>query len=399
MILPGDQIGVLGGGQLGMFFTAAAKRMGYRVAVWDPDPQAPARSWADTFIGADFDDPQATRSFLSETKGVTYEWENIPARLVEMIEKEVTVHPGSRVLCLLQNRISQKRFLSEQGLPIAPFHAFQDPKALPRLAEELGLPCICKTATAGYDGHGQWRLERSNEVTALSGFLQDQPHPTGWIVEKRVPYLKELSILVVQGEHGSLQTYPIAENWHENGILRMSRVPAEIDPDLVPQIIFLASRAVTALGEAGVFCVEMFLMNHGEVLINEIAPRPHNSGHYTMDVCSVSQFEQQVRALCGLPLITPQLLSAAVLINILGHEIELLHSPEGLMQLLSIQGTRIYHYRKQAVRTGRKMGHVLLTDPEPRRAMEQAQTVLKTVLKKTGQIYSRNDTLPSSRSV
>lgn len=376
MILPGDQIGVLGGGQLGMLFTAAAKRMGYRVAVWDPDPEAPARSWADTFIGADFGDPQAIRSFLSETKGVTYEWENVPARLVEMIEKEVTVHPGSRVLCLLQNRMSQKRFLREQGLPIAPFHTFHEPEALPRLAEELGLPCILKTATAGYDGHGQWHLERSNEVTALSGFLQNQPHPTRWVIEKRVSYLKELSIIVVQSEHGSVQTYPVAENDHDKGILRMSRVPAEIDSDLVPQIISLAIRAVTALGEAGAFCVEMFLMNHGEILINEIAPRPHNSGHYTLDVCSVSQFEQQVRALCGLPLIEPQLLSAAVLINILGDEIQLLHSPEGLRQLLSIPGARLYHYRKHAIRTGRKMGHMLLTDPELKRAMERAQTVL-----------------------
>ncbi len=359
-----------------MFFAAAAKRMGYRVAVWDPDPQAPARSWADTFIGADFDDPQATRSFLSETKAVTYEWENIPGSLVERIEKEVTVHPGSRVLCLLQNRISQKRFLSEQGLPIAPFHAFQDPKTLPRLAEALGLPCILKTATAGYDGRGQWHLDQSDEVTALSGLLQNQPHPTGWIIEKRVSYLKELSLIVVQGEHGGLETYPIAENWHENGILRMSQAPAEIDPDLACQITSLASRSVTALGEAGVFCVELFLMNHGEVLINEIAPRPHNSGHYTMDVCSVSQFEQQVRALCGLPLIAPQLLSTAVLINILGDEIGLLHLPERLRQFLSIQGARIYHYRKHAIRTGRKMGHVMVTDSEPKRAMERAQMVL-----------------------
>ncbi len=376
MILPGDQIGILGGGQLGMFFTAAAKRMGYRVAVWDPDPQAPARSWADSFIAADFEDPQAIQSFLRETKGVTYEWENIPARLVEVIEKEVTVRPGSGVLRLLQNRVSQKQFLRDQGLPITPFQAFQDPKALPRLAEALGLPCIVKTATAGYDGHGQWNLERTDQAVPLSEALQNQPHPTGWIIEQRIPYLKELSILAVQSEQGGLQTYPIAENWHENGILRMSRVPAEIDSGLAPQIISFASRAVKTLGEAGVFCVEMFLMDHGGILINEIAPRPHNSGHYTMDVCSVSQFEQQVRALCGLPLIAPQLLSAAVLINILGDEIGLLHSPEGLRQLLSIQGAHIYHYRKHAVRVGRKMGHVMVTDPDPEKAMEWAQTVL-----------------------
>jgi len=376
MILPGDQIGVLGGGQLGAFFAAAAKRMGYKVVVWDPDPNAPAGAWADLFIAADFEDSHAMQSFLKNTRGVTYEWENVPARLVEAIEKETLVRPGSGALRLLQNRSRQKQFLKDQGLPAASFHSFHDPKALPALAEALGMPCIVKTAAAGYDGRGQWQIENDQEVVALSGFLQHQSHPAGWVIEKRVAYLKELSIIVVQSEHGSLQTYPIAESRHENGILRMSRAPAEIDSNLAPQIIALASRAVKTLGEAGLFCVEMFLVGQRELLINEIAPRPHNSGHYTMDVCSVSQFEHQVRVLCGLPLVTPQIFSAAVLINLLGSEIELLHSSEGLRQLLSLQGARIYHYRKHAIRTGRKMGHVLLTDSEPMRAMERAQTVL-----------------------
>ena len=335
-----------------MFFTATAKRMGYKVAVWDPDPDAPARSWADSFIAADFEDPQAMQSFLRGTKGATYEWENIPATLVETIEKEITIRPGSRTLRLLQNRISQKRFLKEQGFPVAPFHPVQDPKALPALAAELGLPCICKTATAGYDGHGQWHLSTPHEVTALSGRLQNHPHPAGWILEKRIPYLKELSILVVRSEQGNTQSYPIAENDHESGVLRMSRVPAEIDPALAPRITPLAVRAVNALDEVGVFCVELFLIDQGNVLINEIAPRPHNSGHYTLDACSVSQFEQQVRTLCGLPLIEPQLLCAAVLVNIVGEEIRLLHSPEGLRTLFSIPGARVYHYRKEAVRPG-----------------------------------------------
>jgi len=376
MILPGDQIGILGGGQLGMFFSAAAKRMGYRVAVWDSNPHAPARSWADTFIGADFDNPQAIHSFLKETRGATYEWENIPATLIERLEKDIPMRPGSRVLRLLQNRVSQKRFLKEQGFPVAPFHAFFDPNVLPALATELGLPCICKTATAGYDGHGQWPLTKPDEVTALAQLLQDQPHPSGWILEKRVPYLKELSLLVVRSDLGSLQCYPIAENDHAGGVLRTSRVPAEIDPALIPKITSLAVRAVNALSDAGVFCVEMFLVDQGEVLINEIAPRPHNSGHYTLDVCPVSQFEQQVRALCGLPLIAPQTLCAAVIVNIVGQEIQILNSPEGLRNLLSIPGARLYHYRKEAVRTGRKMGHVMVMDKEAKVATERAQTVL-----------------------
>jgi 5-(carboxyamino)imidazole ribonucleotide synthase len=376
VINPGQQIGVLGGGQLGLFFTTAAKRLGYRVVVWDPDPHAPARSCADVFIGAAFDDAHAMRSFLQDTRAVTYEWENIPVHVVELIEKEVPVRPGSTVLGLLQNRASQKHFLSAHGLHTAQFQPVQNPQALPLLADAVGLPCLLKTATAGYDGRGQWSIESPQDALTLSEQLHHQPHAAGWLLEQRISFHKEISIIVVQSEHGDVHTYPIAENWHEHGILRMSQVPAEVDPDLTSRIISLARSAVMALGEPGVYCVELFLTHDDDILINEIAPRPHNSGHYSMEVCSISQFEQQVRMLCGLPLIAPRLLSAAVLINILGSEIQRLDAPARFRQLLSVQGATLYHYRKQAVRVGRKMGHVVVSDQEPQRAMERARTVL-----------------------
>jgi len=379
MIVPGEQIGILGGGQLGLFFAASAKQMGYKIVVWDSDPNAPASLWADAFIAADFEDPQAMQSFLKDTQAVTYEWENIPARLVEGIEKTVRVCPGSRVLRLLQNRVVQKQFLKDQRLPVTPFEAFQDSKALPGLVDALGLPCIVKTATSGYDGRGQWSIESLQEAHTLSESLQSQPHFTGWIIEKRVSYLKELSVIVAQSESGEVHAYPIAENQHENGILRMSRVPAQIDSDVVSHVVSIAKKTLKALGEAGVFCVEMFLLHHGEILINEIAPRPHNSGHYTMDVCSVSQFEQQVRMLCGLPLIEPRLFSDAILINLLGDEINRLHASEPLRQILSRSGIRLYHYRKQAVRAGRKMGHLLIMEQAAEKAMEQAQEILALI--------------------
>lgn len=366
----GGKLGILGGGQLGTFFTIAAKRLGYRVTVWDPDPAAPAGAWADRFISSRFDDPEGLQSFLTESEAATYEWENIPVPLVEAIEARMTVRPGSRILRLLQNRISEKSFLAENGFPVTPFRAAIHPSDFQKEVEALGLPVICKTATAGYDGHGQWRLNRPEEVEALAARLQ--PRATGWIVEKRVPYWKELSVVVARNDHGALTAYPVTDNLHEKGILRLSQVPAPIDPALARKAMTLATDVIAALNGVGVFCVELFLLEEGALLINEIAPRPHNSGHYSMDVCTVSQFEQQVRILCGLPLAVPQLFSPAVMVNILGREIDALTSPERFDRLLAIPGNRIYHYRKGIVKEGRKMGHLTIADPDPKSALEKA---------------------------
>ncbi len=379
MIAPRSQIGVLGGGQLGAFFTVAAKRLGYQVAVLDPDPQAPARRWADHFVCAAFEDPSGRESFLNGTQAVTYEWENIPADVVEAIEKQIPVRPGSRVLGLLQNRIHQKRFLSEHGFPVAPFRILKNPQELPGMVEDLGRPCICKAATAGYDGQGQWRLDHPEQVNALSELLPSliskTPGAAGWVVEKRVPFVKELSVIVVRDEKAACHTYPVAENVHEDGVLRVSRVPALLDPAAAQKARLMAADTVAALEGVGVFCVEMFLLEDGGLLINEIAPRPHNSGHYTMDVCTVSQFEQQVRVLCGLPVLEARLLCPAVMINILGPEIRAVESFLGLSDLLSIPGIRLYHYQKEVMRNRRKMGHILLMETDTASIADHVQQV------------------------
>ncbi|MEO5656585.1 MAG: 5-(carboxyamino)imidazole ribonucleotide synthase [Nitrospiria bacterium] len=379
MIPPGRQLGVLGGGQLGTFFAVAAKRLGYRVVVWDPDPDAPARCWADRFVCAPFDDTESLRAFLLGTSGVTYEREAVPVDLVAVIEGRIPVRPGSRVLRVLQNRITQKSVLAERGLPIPAWRALGDPDALSRVAAELGFPCVCKTATAGYDGRGQWRLsdlQLADELSRSLGSVSPASSADArWVIEAWIPFRKELSVVVVRGAHGDLITYPVVENAHEHGILRTSRVPADIDAELSAKAGALAAQAIDVLGGAGVFCVELFLLRDGTLLINEIAPRPHNSGHYTMDVCPVSQFEQQVRVLCGLPLPPPRLLSPAVMVNILGPEIDRLQFPEASTGLFSLPGARVYHYRKRAVTAGRKMGHVLLIDPDPRQAMARAEQV------------------------
>ncbi|MBI3359300.1 MAG: 5-(carboxyamino)imidazole ribonucleotide synthase [Nitrospirae bacterium] len=360
-----------------MFFTAAARQIGYRVVVWDPHPEAPARLLSDSFINARFNDSQALLSFMTETQGVTYEWENVPADLVSKIEKEVRTTPSSSVLRLLQNRVTQKGFLQDHGFPVVPFYCFDDPEALSSCALALGLPCIVKMASSGYDGQGQWHLTKADQLRGLTEQIHNKSCLSGWVIERTIDFHKELSVIVVRGDSGEILTYPVAENIHEQGILRISRVPANISEEEARRATSLAAKAVGTLKASGVFCVEMFLTINAELLINEIAPRPHNSGHYSMDVCSVSQFEQQVRVLCSLPLIPPSLCSPAILVNILGSEIETWTADEKRFNaILSRTDVRFYHYRKPIVKTGRKMGHLLIINPDAAKALDQAQQIL-----------------------
>jgi len=380
MILPGSAIGILGGGQLGLFFAQAARRMGYSVAVWDPDPSAPARHCADRFVCEPFASESGLRSFLKETQAVTYEREAIPIVWVERIEAEIPVWPSSRVLRLLQNRILQKQALAKAGLPVAPFCPITDPMGLHAALEGVGFPAICKTATAGYDGLGQWRINNPTDATAWReaqrGHSPGSMLAAEWILEGWVPHTKELSVIVVRDATGETVTYPVTENLHENGILRMSRTPAPIHPNLADAVRRLAAAALSAIGGVGLFCVEMFCLSDDQLLINEIAPRPHNSGHYSLDAASPSQFEQQVRVVCNLPLITLTLSSTAVMINLLGEEVEITRSSDKLRRLLALPDVHLYLYGKREVRPGRKMGHLCVTGLNPEVVSEKAAEIM-----------------------
>ncbi|HJU03792.1 MAG TPA: 5-(carboxyamino)imidazole ribonucleotide synthase, partial [Nitrospiraceae bacterium] len=322
VLAPGATLGVLGGGQLGAMFAQAARRLGYRVAVWDSDSDAPALKIADRTFTSLFTDERSLSEFARCVGAVTYEWENIPVQAASAIERAIPMRPSSRILGLLQNRLEQKTFLADRGFPVAPFRTVSDPDELLATAQAVGFPSICKIATAGYDGKGQWRLTDPRGVPAVREVLhQSRQAHSRWIVEQFLPFEKELSVLVVWGTDGDCRLYPVVENLHEQAILRATRVPASIDPERTEQALHLAASVVRALEGVGVFCVEMFLMPDGGLLINEIAPRPHNSGHYTLDACSVSQFEQQVRAVCGLPLGEVRLLTPAAMVNLLGDDL------------------------------------------------------------------------------
>lgn len=364
-------IGVLGGGQLGAMFAAAARRLGYRLAVWDPDPDAPALKLADLPVSAAFDDAKALENFSGSVRAATYEWENVPAAVGEALERRVPVRPASRVLRQLQNRLEQKQFLAGRHLPVAPFRPILEPAQLGPAAKDLGFPGLCKTATHGYDGKGQWRLPHGGDLRAVEAEITGQGRGP-WVLEQFLDFAKELSVLVVRGADGDRRVYPAVENVHEAGILRSTRAPAAVDAGVAERAAAVATAAVEALDGVGVFCVELFLMPDGELFINEIAPRPHNSGHYTLEACTVSQFEQQVRALCGLPLGEVRLLSPAVMVNLIGEDFARATTGQGVIDLLRQPGARLHVYGKKAVRPGRKMGHVTFLAEKPEEAREAA---------------------------
>ncbi|MBA2252323.1 MAG: 5-(carboxyamino)imidazole ribonucleotide synthase [Nitrospirales bacterium] len=357
-------------------FTAAARQLGYRVAVWDPDVDAPAHKSADRSFSAPFTDRDELELFRNAVSAVTYEWENIPVAVASALERSVPVRPGSAILRVLQNRLDHKAFLAEQGFPVAPFRAVLNPKELTKAAEAIGFPCLCKTATAGYDGKGQWRLSSMSDAGSLQERLSQSASPNSrWIVEQFLGFTKELSVLVIRGLDGDQRLYPVADNIHEAGILRTTSIPAEIDRAIAEQAQKTAASAIHALRGVGVFCVELFLMPDGTLLINEIAPRPHNSGHYTLDACAVSQFEQQVRALCGLPLGEVRLLSPAVMINLIGEDLTRALSEDALIALLRVPGTKLHVYGKNSIRPGRKMGHVTFMAEKLEEAQKAALTL------------------------
>lgn len=374
VIEPGSVLGVLGGGQLGAMFTMAACRLGYCVAVWDPDPEAPAHRFATHSFPAPFTDQQTLVRFADLVSVVTYEWENIPAELCRALEQQKPVRPSSAVLSVIQDRLEQKGFLSSHGFPVPSFATLTAPDRLTTVLRQVGYPALCKTATAGYDGKGQWKISQASDVQNVEQALSESARPgMRWIVESLVPFERELSILVVRGSDGQSCTYPLVENEHEEGILRITKVPAQDESVVAERAAVLARQVVDRLEGVGVFCLELFQLPSGELLVNEIAPRPHNSGHYTLDACSVSQFEQQVRVTCGLPLGEVRLLSSAVMVNLIGNDAAAVMAGVGCRALLAVPGARLHLYGKREIRARRKMGHVTFLGETFGLALDRAQ--------------------------
>ena len=351
-------LGVLGGGQLGRMFTVAARNLGYRVMVLDPDPNSPAGAMADEHLQADYEDPAALEHMGALCAAITSEWENVPALTLEALAHHCPVRPADEATAIARDRIREKTFVRDLGLATAPFFPILDNADLDLAVAGLRLPALLKTATLGYDGKGQAPVSSLAEARAAFARLGG----AACVLEEKVDLHQELSVVLVRGVDGEVEVYPVGENVHRHGILHTTLVPGRVAPAVAEQATAMARTMAEDLDYVGVLAVEFFLTRDGELLVNEMAPRPHNSGHYSLDACVSSQFEQQVRALCGLPLASTRLLSPAVMVNLLGDLWE--DGEPDWSRLLAHPEVKLHLYGKRQARPGRKMGHFTLLGEE-----------------------------------
>jgi 5-(carboxyamino)imidazole ribonucleotide synthase len=354
-ILPGATVGVLGSGQLGRMFAIAARRMGYRVHTFSPDDDTPTGQVADREVQGAYDDLDAVRAFARDVDVVTFEFENVSSAAAEAAAAHAPVRPAGAVLHTTQNRMREKKFLARSGFPVAPFAAVRSAEELEHALAALGTPAVLKTAGWGYDGKGQVKITAAEEAGAAWASLGTQEA----VLEAFVDFALEVSVIGVRGLDGAFAHFGVIANDHRNHILDVSTAPAPISqvPEATArEAVEIARGILEALDVVGVLCVEMFLTRDGRLLVNELAPRPHNSGHLTFDACVTSQFEQQLRAICGLPLGSTELLRPAAMANLLG---DLWRGGEpDWAAACRFPEVKLHLYGKATARPGRKMGHL-----------------------------------------
>jgi 5-(carboxyamino)imidazole ribonucleotide synthase len=366
-------LGVLGGGQLGRMFVHAAQQMGFATAVLEPDPASPAGLASHHHLQAAYGNAEALQALATLAAAVTTEFENVPADALTALARSVPVAPAAAAVAVCQHRGREKAFFQRAGVPCAPFVLIESAADLARAPASM-FPALLKTATLGYDGKGQWSVTAPADLAAAWAASQEAP----CVLEQRLPLQQEFSVIVARGRDGHCVHLPVQQNLHRDGILAVTRVPApDISAMLVAQAIDCAERLAAMLDYVGVLCVEFFVLADGGLVANEMAPRPHNSGHYSLDACDVSQFDLQVRTLAGLPLVAPRLHSPAVMLNLLGD----LWFPEGAATaartppwaaILALPGAHLHLYGKVEARPGRKMGHLTLTAADPAAARSVA---------------------------
>lgn len=360
---------MLGGGQLGRMFTMAAQQMGYRVTVLDPATESPAASIAERHLQADYLDYQALDELGSTCAAVTIEFENVPAQALRYLAQHCIVSPNAESVSITQNRILEKQFLLENGFPVVPFVAIQNEKALSQEIDTALFPGILKVSQFGYDGKGQISIENADNLPEQYAYLGNKP----CVLEKRLSLASEISVILTRDNHNQVTFFPIPENKHVKGILDTSIIPARLSDKIIEDARKIAQQIAIKLNYVGVLCVEFFVLNDDRVLVNEIAPRPHNSGHYSLDACITSQFEQQVRVLCGLPHGSTKQIQAAVMVNILG---DLWQNGEPAWdKILRHPQAKLHLYGKREAKPGRKMGHFTVLAASTETALLQIQQI------------------------
>ncbi|MGE0357884.1 MAG: 5-(carboxyamino)imidazole ribonucleotide synthase [Burkholderiales bacterium] len=365
MIEPGATLGLLGGGQLGRMFTVAARTLGYRVTVLDPDPLSPAAEFATGHLNTAYTHPVSLAELAQTCAAVTTEFENAPAEALHALAQTTLVRPSGNAVAVAQDRSREKAFLAAHGLPLGPYADVRAQADFDAALERVRLPALLKTARFGYDGKGQATIASRRDLERVFAEWQRAP----CVLEERLDLELEISVILARAAGGEVAVFPVAENRHARGILDLTIAPARIPAPLAAEATALASRLAGALDYVGVLAVEMFVVA-GRLLVNEIAPRPHNSGHFTIDACRTSQFEQQVRVLCGLPLGDPTQHTPAVMVNLLG---DIWGTGEPRWEaVLGHAGAHLHLYGKREARPGRKMGHVTVCEPSLERALEVA---------------------------
>lgn len=364
VIPPGSTIGVLGGGQLGRMMTLAGTNLGYRFVALDPTPSSPCGQVAEQIV-AGYDDQEAARGLAERSDVITYEFENVDAEVAALLEELSYVPQGSQLLYTTQHRLREKRAVEAAGAAVAPYAEIGSEQQLREAVARLGIPSVLKTATGGYDGKGQWVIRSEAEIGPAYAELSQAG--TELVLEQFIPFVKELSVIAARSPRGEIRTFPVAENIHVDNILHASIVPARIGQEVQREAERLASRIAESMGAVGLLAVEMFLTEDGRIYVNELAPRPHNSGHYTMEACTTSQFEQHVRAICNLSLGEAKLLTPVVMVNVLGEHVEAVTEavatgnwgslgPEGAASANVVP--KVHLYGKAGSAAKRKMGHV-----------------------------------------
>lgn len=381
MIFPGQTIGILGGGQLGRMMILEGRKMGYRFIILDPALDSPAGQVADEQIVANFDDITAAKTLAEKSDLILYEFENVDPALVKELEQITAVPQGGDLLRVTRHRLHEKQAIEQAGVPVTPYLAVHDKSEIAVGFTKLSSPVVLKTTTGGYDGKGQWLLRTVDEIESLP----DELFAAGdtYILEQFVTFEKELSVVVARSITGEIEVFPPTINLHRNHILHMSVAPAPIETQVSQQAIELGQRVAKALDVVGLIAVEMFLLSNGELFVNETAPRPHNSGHYTFDACTISQFEQIIRATIGLPLQPTTMHNQAIMVNLLGE-----HQPKFFALLDQLpRSANVHWYGKTEAKTGRKMGHITFVgDSIPRLIKEIEQIPIWTRLTSEEQI-------------
>lgn len=366
-------IGIIGGGQLGKMMILEAKKMGFSVIILDPTLKCPAHTLVDEHIVAAFNDTKAIRMLAEKSDVITYEFEHIDADTLELLESEgKKVYPTAKSLKIIQNKLTQKALLQQHQIPVPTFCSTNTIEEIKKAAEAYGLPMMLKACTGGYDGKGNYLIETEDDILKA---YEDLGHGTLPLMsEKFLPFTMEISVLACRGVNGEIAVYPVGENIHKDSILSETRVPANMTEKTAKRAMDLAKQVMEVFEGVGMFCVEMFVDANGDIFINEVAPRPHNSGHYTIEACITSQFEQHIRAVAELPLGSPALLRPSVMRNILGEENSTGKvSITGAEAVLSIPGAYLHIYGKEESRGKRKMGHITVISHSLADAIQKAE--------------------------